>query len=139
MSKSQEITIDISPQGINYTYQIRCKQEPNGWLSCYIPGYNLFYSAKSENEVSVKGDAVTALFFKYWVEKEGYRAFLDEMRRLGFVAWSSQSHFSSNSEYSKMYKGRKQHGILKAKTERINVPHSFINSSQMNRQTVVSI
>lgn len=70
---------------IEYAYEVWIsEQKDGGYNYYYIPGFNIFFFAKSHEESEKKAKAAMTGFFNYWVKNQGKRAFLDELKRLGF-------------------------------------------------------
>lgn len=71
-------------QSIQYSYEVYVSDKKNEHIHFYIPGYNIFFFAKTQEEGERKADAAMTSFFNYWVKNQGKKAFLEEIIRLGF-------------------------------------------------------
>lgn len=71
---------------VEYGYDVYVaeKKEGDKYMNYYIPSFNIYYFAANDEDSKRIGDAAMTSFFNYWVKNQGKKAFLDEIKRLGF-------------------------------------------------------
>ena len=83
------VKINIKGGGIEYRYAYYHRTEKNGMHSWYIPGFNMFFSTKTQEAGSVRAAAMVKSFFiDYFEKQDSFRSFILELHRLGFRASS---------------------------------------------------
>jgi hypothetical protein len=85
--KTEEQITKISFVGngkVRVDYTVFYKKKPNGKYICYMPGFNHSFTAHSENDISIKADAMNQCFFDYYAEKNTFDGLILQLHRLGF-------------------------------------------------------
>lgn len=77
--------IDIKPGHIDYAFTAKYRKEPSGLYSWYIPSFDIYFSSSSHEDGEKRSKALTFSFFNYWIQNEGFEAFLNKLERLGFT------------------------------------------------------
>lgn len=86
MSDKQETFIQINRNGIKYGFHYRYITENNGMVSTFIPAYDIYYSSPSLEEAKKRAGIMVNSFFKFWIQQQGFRAFILQILKLGFKA-----------------------------------------------------
>ncbi len=94
-----KITIDLKGDKIRIDYVIQMRNE-DGMVSCYMPGFDMYFSAPDNASVVAISDSMIQHFFNYWIEIEGWKRFVLQIHKLGF---RSKMH---NSEMQNLLNNR---------------------------------
>ena len=93
MNKNQSFVSMKPKEGrrleITWAFQIRHKEKTElGKTACFVPGFNIFYSANSVEDAVKKGKALTEMFFNHFLSKgkDKIKLLALELHKLGFKA-----------------------------------------------------
>ena len=85
--------VSINPAGkgkiqISYNYMVKIKREEDGLISCFIPSFDIYYTAPSEQEIVPKSQRLTRSLILYFDHnrKTALRSFVLHLHKLGFKA-----------------------------------------------------
>lgn len=78
-----EICIEFGKKAINVKYTV-VYNEDAGMYSAYMPGFDIYYSAPSEEEVTKRAKKMMDTFFDYWIQQEGWKQLFLKIHKLGF-------------------------------------------------------
>ena len=92
--KDKPTYIVINSGKINIAFYVYYKAEENGMVSSYIPAYNIYYSSPSMEEAKRRPLIMVRSFYKYWLNNEGWKNFVLEIRKLGFLASNTGTDFA---------------------------------------------
>ncbi len=82
ISSSKDGTIDVS-----WAFNVFKKVENDNKISCYIPGFDMYFSASDDEMVEKKSYAITKLFLDHFFihnKKHSLQKLALELRKLGF-------------------------------------------------------
>lgn len=57
----------------------------DGFVNCYIPSFDIYYSAPNDAEAKRRAPIMMKSFFNFWLKNEGWKSFLLQVRKLGFA------------------------------------------------------
>ena len=81
------VEINIQKRNIHYQYSVYTREESNGMYSWYVPGFNMFFSSRTESDGQKRAAAMVKSFFiDYFERQKNFRSFVLELHRLGFRA-----------------------------------------------------
>lgn len=85
------VAIQVKPKEYQVTwgYLILTKIETDGKLSCYVPGYDIYYSAADISMAEKKGNSMTKLFLDHFFihnRKNALKLLALELHKRGFKA-----------------------------------------------------
>jgi hypothetical protein len=89
MKKSEPTFIVINRDGLRFAYHTLFNIEEDGAVSCYIPAFDIFYSAPNKEEGSRRSRLMVESFMNFWIKKQGFRSFVLQILKLGF---KTQNH-----------------------------------------------
>ncbi len=55
-------------------------------ISAYLPGFDIYYSAPSENELDNRSKAMLRTFFDFWIDQNSWKDLFLKLHKLGFRA-----------------------------------------------------
>ncbi|WP_157687590.1 hypothetical protein [Pedobacter psychrophilus] len=116
------INITTKNNGVNITYAYHVLQSDKnefGNINCYIPAFDIYFFAKSEEEGVLIGKALTKTFFSYWFSNQGMEKFALEINRLGFT---SKNHQTAMFQ---LVKEKKIKNSIRFNSIRENIPAGF--------------
>ncbi len=72
---------------VEWQYSIVYRKQ-GGKFSCYIPSFNIYFSAKDEAVMDKKSEALTKMYLDHFVlhSKGGFKALAMQLHKLGFKA-----------------------------------------------------
>lgn len=72
---------------VSWGYSTFMRTEDDGRISCYIPGFEIFFGVKSKDDISRKGKIMTKMFFDHFFKHtKSIKTFALEMHKRGFKA-----------------------------------------------------
>ncbi|HMG14532.1 MAG TPA: hypothetical protein VK590_03730 [Saprospiraceae bacterium] len=77
------IKVDTKAGEINYSFRTYYMQESNR-VSCFIPGFNIYFSAEDMEIAHKRGVAMTKFFFRRYT-KNDFKSFVKVIEKMGFV------------------------------------------------------
>lgn len=138
--KQDFITLKITPTSPNkadvkfeigyYTYHY---QDKSGLWNCYIPSFDLYFNAKSFDEIMPTGRALTSGWIKSWVVDISLNRFIQHLRVLRFNP--SQDIWVN---YLKKRDKIITKGENKFKKSLFNIPKNFKNATSTNTKVSFS-
>ena len=89
-------------KAIEYGYSVYEKEKgpDEEYTSYFIPAFNIHFFAKNEEDKDKIEHAVMTSFFNYWAKNQGKKAFLEEIKRLGFVEQRTKTKEKKNIRFS---------------------------------------
>lgn len=123
---AKDVYVRIREGKIEYQWVTKSVVTEGDLYSCYIPGFDLFFSAKSENQMMERGRQMMKTFFDYWVQEEGYKNFVLKIHKLGFKA---PKHNFVIKQYL-----NKRPANAKFKMVNIDTPLGFENSREVEME-----
>lgn len=88
---TQPTFIDITRDGIKFGFHIHSIREEAGNYSCYIPAYDIYFSAPTKEEGMRRSGIMVSSFIKFWIGEQGFRSFVLQILKLGFKAQDDKS------------------------------------------------
>lgn len=79
----KDIFIDIKEGFIDVSYKVIYNEEA-GMFSAYMPGFDIYFSAPSEEEVKKRANRMIDTFFDFWIEQQGWKQLYLKIHKLGF-------------------------------------------------------
>ena len=80
---SKDIFVNIDKKGINIGYKVIYKDE-SGMFSAYMPGFDIYYSAPTEEEVAKRASEIVKSFTDFWIKQNSFKDFFLQLHKLGF-------------------------------------------------------
>jgi len=77
--------------GVNTLYKER---KSHGGFSCFIPGFDMYFSAKDTKQVDQKTEAIMGIYFEHFIEhikKNGLKKLALDLHKSGFKATNDAS------------------------------------------------
>lgn len=112
------------------------KTTNSGKLSCYIPGFDIYYSANNIEQAEKKSQALMKMFIDHFVLHAGKKSTLKHLvihlHKLGFKAPSDTSTI-----YNIIHGKLKEETRFKSKDEKI--PSEFLGSDRVVREAELEI
>lgn len=107
---------------ISWGYVTLFKREDSGMVSCYIPSFDIYFSAKDDSAIKNKSSALTHMFFDYFLSdrKTGLKALAIQLHKLGFV---EKMHILKDLINKKRVSAKFNHSPI--------IPTQFINSEKV--------
>ena len=90
MAQKRENWIRWDDVKIQTRYTTYFKSEPNGWVTAFIPAFQLVYSAPTYEEADSRSESMVLSFFEYQYTQASPQKFWLEIHKLGFKA--TQKH-----------------------------------------------
>src|SRR5579871_6530179 len=86
--------VSIKPLGkqidVTWGYTTLTRSEEDGRVSCYIPSFDIYFSAKDEESSVKKGMILSRMFFDHYLihdnSKHGLKRLVLQLHKLGFKA-----------------------------------------------------
>lgn len=131
MTKNKKIYINIDKGHIDMGYRIMYKKEGDMYAA-YIPGFDIFYSAPSEEQLNRRSDALLKTFVDFWVDENSWKSFYLKLHKLGF---KSPMH---NLVMKKMLNNERSEAKFSVPNT-LKAPKNFIGSKQLDVQMQVEV
>lgn len=89
-------------KAIEYGYSVYEKEKDadEEYTSYFIPAFNIHFFAKNEEDKEKIEHAVMTSFFNFWVKNQGKKAFIQEIKRLGFVEQNPKAKTKKDIRFS---------------------------------------
>uniref|UniRef100_UPI004048FCDF hypothetical protein n=1 Tax=Flavobacterium sp. TaxID=239 RepID=UPI004048FCDF len=132
MNNAESTKINVRPGFIDINYRILAnKDDESNYYDCFIPGFNIKFSTKSQDDIVVYSKAMITSFFNYHKVKENFNALILEIHRLGF----------RTSKHNYIMKEILHKRIQDANFSASNsiVPEAFINSSVLEAELTEAV
>ena len=93
MSDNSPTVIKIIPTKekirVDWEVQVLLNKKENGTLSCYLPGFEIYFSAKSEDMMRKKASMLTKFFFDHYLldsknQVIGFKRLMLDLNKKGF-------------------------------------------------------
>ena len=78
-----EANVTLEPQKITTTYNVLIKNANNKFY-CYIPAFDLTYSANTEDEITKRADKMVKSFVNFYFDEDSPKNFFIALHKLGF-------------------------------------------------------
>jgi len=125
------ISVAFAPGKITCEYSLLCTKNENGMFSWYIPGFDIYFSSKTEEVGLVRADSMLDAFLNHFLEHQNLPVLINELKRLGFIAMPTKSHESSLQVIHNLLKKKSQSASFKARETKI--PFNMKNGSETVR------
>ena len=83
--------VSITPHGhkvlVEWGFETRFKQKPNGKYRCYIPAFDIYFTTDSTDKITQKALALTQFFFDHFLDEGaayGFKHLVLDLHRKGF-------------------------------------------------------
>lgn len=73
---------------VTWGYPTLMKEKKDGYISCYIPGFQIYFSVTDKDQIAEKSQTITKLFFDHFFihRRNKLKDFALEMHKRGFKA-----------------------------------------------------
>jgi hypothetical protein len=110
MAENNEVNIEIRDGVVKCNGFAYFKEEKNGMISWYLPGFDMFFSSKTFDEGMVTAKAMSKSFILYWLEKErNFNGLILAITKLGFKA------IDHRNTVNQMLRGKKHKATFESK------------------------
>lgn len=77
---------------VTLTFYSRFNPEENGMFNCFIPGFDIYFTAPSREAIDMKAKAIMDMFLSHFItgNKRGVRHLLIHLHKLGFKSKAHQ-------------------------------------------------
>lgn len=116
----------VTETEITCSYTTLYIEEENS-ISCFIPGFDLAFSAPNETESRKIGKAMTRSYLKFWLEQYGEKNLILELTKSGFKT------LNHDSTLQKMFNHRDT-GKIRFNLLRDNIPSEFATAQKFNEE-----
>lgn len=117
---------EIKKVQVTYSFSILSQDEDEGH-ACYIPGFDVYFFANTQEEILSIGRSMLSTYFDFWIKNQGYKAFFLELNKIGF---RTENHTFAMQKLL----NRKKVGNTKFKLLRGNVPSEFLAATRFNQE-----
>jgi hypothetical protein len=82
--KSKAPFIQIENGSIKFSYRLYLREVEDGYYEGSIPSYDIYFSAKNKEAAISRAKAAMQAFYAFWIQNQGWTAFIMQINRLGF-------------------------------------------------------
>ncbi len=83
MAHKRDIFININKNGLKWGFFAHHIKEGE-MVSTFIPAFDLYYSSPNKDEANKRAKIMVKSFLNFWIQQQGFRAFVLQMLKLGF-------------------------------------------------------
>ena len=120
---------------VKWAYSMMIKTKDNGEITVWIPFFDIYYSAKSEEAADKKGRIMMKMFFDHFFlhhEKNSLKNFALHMHKIGFKA------DRDNIVLHEMVRNKFTPAKFKA-AELIDMPTEFLGAEQREAESEMAV
>jgi len=128
--------IKFRGDGIEYQFSTHGVQDEDGIYSCYIPVFDIYFSAPNTDKIQVIADKLMNSFFNYHLSHKGYSKFITKILAIGFVANNRNQRTALLRGSMKMKKATLHAYDISIPSDFKTLNYSKISSGQMQMEAM---